>query len=123
MTDQYPPQQPPYEQQQPYGQAPGQPYGQPYGQAPYGAQGAEYPQAQTVFILGIVGIFVGICAFIAWYMGSQAKKQIEGGAPYVWGGNLKTGYTLGKVFGIIYICVAALYFVLILVGVLAAAAS
>ena len=68
--------------QQPYGQ-PQQPYGaaQPY-QQPYGyQQTVEHPQAQTVFILGIVGIFVGIIPFIAWYLGAQAKKEIEAGAP------------------------------------------
>lgn len=81
------------------------PYGQP--QAPGYAYGgyatADHPQTQTVFILGIVGIFTGITAFIAWYMGGQAKKEIEAGAPYQWGGNLKTGYMLGKIFGILTI--------------------
>lgn len=97
-------QQPGYGQAQPgYGQAPG--YGvQPYQQAyPYGGVQQEHPQSQMVFILGIVGIFTGITAFVAWYMGGQAKKEIEAGAPYPWSGQLKTGYTLGKVFGIISI--------------------
>ncbi len=74
----------------------------------YGGQ-PDHPQAQTVFILGIVGVFVGIIPFVAWYMGSQAKKEIEAGAPYIWGGNLKTGYLLGKIFGIIHIVVTVLY--------------
>ena len=97
----------PYPQGQPgYGATPGygaqQPaYGvQPY---PYGGVQQEHPQSQMVFILGIVGIFTGITAFVAWYMGGQAKKEIEAGAPYPWSGQLKTGYTLGKVFGIISI--------------------
>ncbi|MBK7822321.1 MAG: hypothetical protein IPJ61_14990 [Tessaracoccus sp.] len=101
----------PYGASAPYPQdlapAPSIPYG--YG----GYQGnpyalGEHPQAQIVFILGIVGIFTGIPAFIAWYMGGQARKEIQGGAPYRWEGNLKTGYLLGKVFGIISIVGVAL---------------
>ena len=107
--------------QAPYGQ-PAQPYGQPgqppYGQPSYGYGGmpVEHPQASTVQILGIVGIFVGVCAFIAWYMGGQAKKEIQAGAPYPWDGKLKTGYMLGKVFSIIYLVVLVLYVIVIIVG-------
>lgn len=67
----------------------------------------EHPQAQIVFILSIVGIFTGIPAFIAWYMGGGPQGD-PGGAPYRWEGNLKTGYLLGKVFGIISIVGVAL---------------
>jgi hypothetical protein len=81
-----------------------------YSGNPY-AQG-EHPQTQIVFILGIVGIFTGIPAFVAWYMGAQARKEIQAGAPYRWEGNLKTGYLLGKVFGIISIVGIALAVVL-----------
>ena len=94
------------------GQQPG--YGQQQGYGPgYGAYipAPEHPQSQMVFILGIVGIFTGVTAFVAWYMGGQAKKEIEAGAPFQWGGQLKTGYTLGKVFGIIWIVGIALYIV------------
>lgn len=86
-------------------------------------QGGEHPQTQTVFILGIVGIFVGICAWIAWYQGGKAKKEIEAGAPYQWAGNLKTGYTLGKVFGILYIVGGAIYLVATVIAVVAAMSS
>lgn len=104
-----------YQGQQPgYGPAGLQ---QPYQQQGYGpGYGAyipapEHPQSQMVFILGIVGIFTGVTAFVAWYMGGQAKKEIEAVAPFQWGGQLKTGYTLGKVFGIIWIVGIALYIV------------
>lgn len=115
----YQEQQPAYGQQTPgYGQQ-AQGYGAAGG---YGVQ--EHPQTQTVFILGIVGIFVGIVSFIAWYMGGQAKKEIEAGAPYAWDGSkLKTGYTLGKVFSIIYIVFIAIYILLIIIGVFAAVAG
>ena len=56
-----------------------------------------------MLILGIVGIFVTIVPFIAWYLGGQAKKEIAAGAPYAFEGKLKTGYILGKVFGILQI--------------------
>ena len=109
-----------YQGQPGYGQQPG--YGavgqqQPYQQQGYGpGYGAyvpapEHPQSQMVFILGIVGIFTGVTSFVAWYMGGQAKKEIEAGAPFPWAGQLKTGYTLGKVFGIIWIVGIALYIV------------
>ncbi|WP_026926024.1 hypothetical protein [Granulicoccus phenolivorans] len=100
-----------------------------YGQQPYagqaygGVQTQEHPQAQTTFILGIVGIFVGICAFIAWYMGGKAKKEIAAGAPYQWGGNLKTGYLLGKVFSIIYIVFLVIYIIAMIATVILAASS
>ena len=111
-------QQPPYNgYQQGYQQPPAQPgygYQQPY----YGYQPpAEHPQAQTVFILGIVGIFVTIVPFIAWYLGGQAKKEIAAGAPYPFEGKIKTGYILGKVFGILQIVgivlVIAIYAIMI----------
>ncbi len=107
-------------------QSPNYGYGQPAGQPGYGAVGGaqEHPQTQTVFILGIVGIFVGVCAFIAWYMGGQAKKEIEAGAPYAWEGTkLKTGYMLGKVFSIIYIVVVALYILFIIFAIIVGLSS
>lgn len=88
--------------QQPYGMQQQGYVMQPY-QQPYGYQSVEHPQSQLVFILGILGIFTGITAFVAWYMGGQARKEIQAGAPYQWAGQLKTGYTLGKVFGILSI--------------------
>ena len=105
-----------YGQQQGY---PVQPYGQP-GQGYGAAMLPEHPQATTVLILAILGLFTsGICSWIAWYMGGQAKKEIEAGAPFRWDGNLKTGYILGKVFGIIAIIgvVLAIIALIILMGV------
>lgn len=84
-----------------YGATPPPNYGymQPtYGYTPYAYRSPDHPQASTTLVLGIVGIFVGVCAPIAWYMGHQAKKDIERGAPYRWSGGIKTGYTLGIVF-------------------------
>lgn len=112
--------------QQPYGQQQyGQQYGQ-YGQQSYGQPGygqpqyapntsADHPQSQTVFILGIVGAtgpiigLTGICSFIAWIMGANAKKQIEAGAPYYWGGNLKAGYLIGMILSILYLIGLAMF--------------
>ncbi len=101
--DPYAPQDPyaqPYPTQDPYAQ-PYQaqdPYAQqvtPYVAGAYGQQ-PEHPQSQTVLILGIVGIFTGVCAFVAWYMGGQAKKEIEAGAPYQWGWQPQDRLSVGQ---------------------------
>ena len=67
----------PYAQQPGYGQQqPG--YGvQPYQPQPYGYAKMDHPQSQMVFIMAIVGISTSITSFVAWYMGAQAKKEIE----------------------------------------------
>ena len=41
--------------------------------------------------------------FVAWYMGGQAKKDIEAGSPYQWDGQLKIGYLIGKILSILQI--------------------
>lgn len=134
-----------YGQGQQYGQSQGQQYGQgqqaygeqQYGQQQYGApqggygmqqqygygQPAEHPQATVVLILGIVGFFTSITAFIAWYLGGKAKKEIEAGAPYQWDGSLKIGYWIGKILGIISIVVVALTLIFIILVVIGAMAT
>jgi uncharacterized membrane protein YjgN (DUF898 family) len=76
----------------------------------------EHPKAQTVFILSIVGIFVGICAPIAWYMGVQAKKEIATSGQYAFAGNLKTGTLIGKIFTILYIIGIVLWIIMMIVA-------
>jgi hypothetical protein len=99
----------------PYGQ---QPYGQSYGVAPQ-----EHPQGTIVFVLGILGIFVGVCAPIAWYLGNKALGEIRSsGASYSNGSQLRTGRMLGKVFTIIWIVFIVLYIVFVVV-ILGLAAS
>lgn len=63
----------------------------------------EHPNAGTVLILAIVGIIVPFVSFIAWYMGARAKKEIANGAPYYWGGQLRTGYLVAKIYSILVI--------------------
>jgi hypothetical protein len=131
---QYPPagqQYPPAGQQ--YG-APGQqypasqpsPYGQPpaqYGQQPYGVGGGEHPQGTMIFVLGIVGIFVGVCAPIAWYLGNKTLREITAsGANYSNVSQIRTGRMLGKVFTIIYIVFIVLY-IIALIAIFGMAAS
>ena len=89
----------------------------------HGAMQPEHPDAQTVQLLGIIGIFVSICAFIAWYKGAQAKKQIDAGAPYLWGGALKTGYLLGKIISIIAIVGMAIAIVFGIIAIIGLAAA
>lgn len=109
----------------PQGMAPAPAPSTPY---PYGGYSGnpyalgEHPQTQIVFILGVVGIFTGIPAFVAWYMGAQARKEIQAGAPYRWEGNLKTGYLLGKVFGILSIvgiALAVVFWVIYIIFIIA----
>ena len=123
---QYPPagqQYPPAGQQYPASQP--SPYGQPpaaYGQQPYGVATGEHPQGTTIFVLGIIGIFVAVCAPIAWYMGNKTLREVTAsGANYSNLSQIKTGRMLGKVFTIIYIVLIALYilFFIIIFGVAA----
>ena len=121
----------------PYGQPSPTPYGQgspaPYGQgspAPYGQYGGgvsqEHPQGTIIFVLGIVGIFVGVCAPIAWYLGNKTLREITAsGASYSNLSQIRTGRMLGKVFTIIYIVLIVLYivFVVIVLGILASQGS
>jgi hypothetical protein len=120
------PGQQPYAQpgQQPYAQPGQQPYGgygyqqQPgYGVAPhpgYGQPQAEHPQATSVLVLGILGFFLPVVCFIAWYLGGKAKKEVEAGAPYRFEGSIKIGYLLGKVLSILSIVGIALWIVLMI---------
>lgn len=120
-----PPQQAPYGSGQGYGQPspyaqPSPSYGQPqpyrpgYGTPSYQYGGyagapAEHPRATAVLVLGILGFIFAIPAFIGWYMGRKAKKEIERGAPYRWDGSLKVGYILSIVASVITIAVVGIY--------------
>lgn len=96
--------------QQPQYQGQWEPQQNPYMQpGPYGMAPVEHPQATTVLVLGAISVGVPVLSFVAWYMGSKAKKEIGRGAPYAYAGNLKTGHILGKVIGILTIVGASLY--------------
>lgn len=113
---QYPPQQyaqqsyqpvAPYSQNNPYQQG-----GQLWGNMGY-AQ-AEHPQASTVFILALIGFVVPVTPFIAWYMGSKAKREIQQGAPFRYDGNLKIGHIIGLVLSLLSIAAIAIYAVIMI---------
>ena len=96
----------------PYGQSSPAPYGQPYG----GVATQEHPQGTMIFVLGIIGIFVGVCAPIAWYLGNKTLREIAAsGASYSNVSQIRTGRMLGKVFTIIYIVFIVLYIVALIV--------
>ncbi len=76
----------------------------------------EHPRAQVVLVLSIIGIIFGVLSglfigtllgglfsYIAWFLGAQAKKEIEQGTPYLWGGSLQVGYWIAKISGIVFI--------------------
>ena len=100
-------------QQGQYAPAPqGQYAPQPYGGQPYGVGGGEHPQGTMIFVLGIVGIFVPVCAPIAWILGNKALNEIKAtGGSYSNESQLRTGRMLGKVFTIIYIVFIVLYII------------
>lgn len=92
---------------------PPQPYGQPGGPAVQ-----DHPQGTTVFVLGIVGIFFGICAPIAWYLGNKTLKDIAStGMQFTNESQIRTGRILGKVFTIIYAVMIVLYIAFIVIAV------
>jgi len=93
-------------------------YGQPYGALP------EHPQGTTILVLGIVGLFITICAPIAWYMGSKAQKEIAAsGMHYANEQNINIGKILGMVLTIVAIVGLAIAFVFIIIAIIAAVAS
>jgi len=98
------------------GQYPGGSTPAPYGQGGYGVATQEHPQGTMIFVLGIVGIFVGVCAPIAWYLGNKTLREITAsGASYSNLSQIRTGRMLGKVFTIIYIVLIVLYIVFFIV--------
>ena len=110
----------------PYGQPSPNPYDQPpaqyggaapvsYGQ-PYGGAPQEHPQGVLILVFGIIGIFSGIFAPIAWYMGNKARKEIAAsGAHYANESQISTGRMLGKVFTIIYIVSIVLFIIFFII--------
>ena len=119
----------PYGQQptpNPYGQPTPNPYEQPpaqyggaapvaYGQ-PYGAAPQEHPQGTLILVFGIIGIFSGIFAPIAWYLGNKARREIAAsGASYANESQINTGRMLGKVFTIIYIVSIVLFIIFFII--------
>lgn len=69
-----------------------------------------HPSATTVLVLGILSwLFIPFTCFFAWYIGGKAKKEIEGGAPYRWSGEIVVGYWLGVVGSILSI-ISILFF-------------
>ena len=88
------------------------------------AGGGEHPQGTMIFVLGIVGIFVGICAPIAWYFGNKTLREITAsGANYSNVSQIRTGRMLGKVFTIIYIVLIVLYIIAIIAAIALSASS
>jgi hypothetical protein len=108
----------PYSPQPNQPNQPGQPM--PYGQS-YPPVQQEHPQGTTVLVLGIVGIFFGIAAPFAWYLGNKAMKEIRAsGQTYSNEQTINIGRILGIVFTIIYL--VSIVFTIIFVIIVAVAA-
>jgi hypothetical protein len=85
-------------------------YGPPYPLVPQ-----DHPQGTTVLVLGIVGLFVAICAPFAWYIGSKALKEIRAsGTRYA----NEQQIVIGRILGMI---VTILLMVSVLFGIVFAA--
>lgn len=102
-------------QPQPGGQP--APYQQGYAPAGYGYGGPEHPQATTILILGIVGLFVAITGPFAWIMGNKARKEIAAGQ-YAPSTSLTVGWVLG-IISTIYLVVMVVAVVLAVVAMMA----
>jgi hypothetical protein len=93
-------------------------YARPYGTLP------EHPQGTTILVLGIVGIFITICAPIAWYMGSKAQKEIRAsGMRYANEQNINVGKILGIVMSILAIIGIVITVIFVVIAIIAASAS
>jgi multisubunit Na+/H+ antiporter MnhB subunit len=93
-------------------------YVQPYGALP------EHPQGTAILVLGIVGLFVTICAPIAWYMGSKAQKEIAAsGFHYANEQNIKIGKILGMVLTILAIVGIVIAIIAVIIAIIAAAVA
>jgi Co/Zn/Cd efflux system component len=91
----------------------------PYPQGYPGQFAPEHPQGTTVLVLGILGLFVPVVAFIAWYQGSKVEKEIQAsGIYYANAGFIRVGRILGIVGGILTMVVAALLIVQLVVMLL-----
>ena len=72
------------------------PYPQ-YGAPPVRAP--DHPQTITVLVLGIIGVtFFQLCAPIAWYLGTKAKREIEASGGAIGGLGM---VNLGRILGIV----------------------
>ncbi len=109
---------------EPYSPQPNQP-GQPmpYGQN-YPTAQQEHPQGTTVLVLGIVGIFIGLAAPFAWYIGNKAMKEIRAsGQSYSNEQQINIGRILGMVFTIIYIITIVFSIIFVIIVTMAAMSS
>jgi hypothetical protein len=117
MSDPYDPNAAP-----PPGQGPGRYGPPPYGQQGYSQAAPDHPQGTVVLVLGIVGIFVGICAPFAWYLGSKALKEIRAsGQTYANEQQIVIGRILGIVITILMIAAVAISIIVAIIAIIAAA--
>ena len=85
---------------------------QPYGLLP------EHPQGTVILVLAIAGFFVTVCAPIAWYLGSQAQKQIAAtGQHYSNEQSINVGKIIGMVLSILALASIVLMIVLVILAV------
>ncbi len=74
---------------------------EPHAPSPVAGPLPDHPDATTVVVLGAVGMMVGVTGFIGWYLSSRAKREIEAGAPYHYGGTLQLGRALSIITSVL----------------------
>ena len=77
--------------------------------------GAEHPQSTTVLILGILSLFIGITGPFAWFLGSQARREVAANpGRWVPSGSLTVGYVLGIVSTLLMALMVGLFVIMVL---------
>lgn len=108
------------------GAAGGDPYGgNPYGGSPYGGGYGPvpqpHPQGTTVLVLGILGLVVCfICGIIALVIGTKALREIDAN-PSAY--TNRQSVVIGRILGIVGVCLQVLGFIVYIVVFVAFAAS
>ncbi len=92
-------------------------WGPPRTPSTYRPTLAEHPEATTVLILGVLGLFVAVTGPFAWVIGSRARAEVAAGrfAPT---GALTAGWVLGLITTV-YLAVIVLLLVLGLAALVA----
>lgn len=89
----------------------------PPGPGGYGSSGSmpgmqpEYPQGTTILVLGIVSLVCcSLAGPVAWYMGSQARKDIAASPTGYSNSNLVTiGWVMGIISTVLMIALIVIY--------------
>lgn len=96
----------------------------PAAHQPYGGPLPEHPQGTMILVLGVLGLVTSITAFIAWYLGSKALKEIRtSGFRYANEQNIVVGRMIGMILSIVSLVAIAGTIIALIVAVAITAGS